>query len=109
MANTKSAEKRMRQSAERRERNRSNRSTMRTAIKGVRSAVAAGDVKAAETALKGAIQVIDKSAKRRARARLCCVQAPAIPIGGSRRRLEPLEQVDHHGAGEVDRRLLDGD
>jgi len=64
MANTKSAEKRMRQSAERRERNRSNRSTMRTAIKGVRNAVAAGDVKAAETALKGAIQVIDKSSKK---------------------------------------------
>jgi small subunit ribosomal protein S20 len=64
MANTKSAEKRMRQSAERRERNRSNRSTMRTAIKGVRNAVAAGDVQAAEAALKGAIQVIDKSAKK---------------------------------------------
>jgi len=64
MANTKSAEKRMRQSGERRERNRANRSTMRTAIKRVRGAVAAGDVKAAEDALKGAIQVIDKSAKK---------------------------------------------
>jgi small subunit ribosomal protein S20 len=65
MANTKSAEKRMRQSAERNERNRAARSTMRTAIKKVRTAVAAGDTATAETALKGAVQVIDRSAKKR--------------------------------------------
>ena len=65
MANTKSAEKRMRQSAERRERNRADRSTMRTAVKRVRGALASGDIAAAETALASAVQVIDKSAKKR--------------------------------------------
>ena len=64
MATTKSAEKRMRQSAERRERNRQNRSTMRTAVKKVRGALANGDVAAAQAALPDAIQVIDKSAKK---------------------------------------------
>ncbi len=64
MANTKSAEKRMRQSAERNERNRAARSTMRTAIKKVRNAVAAGDTAAAEAALPVAVQVIDRSAKK---------------------------------------------
>jgi small subunit ribosomal protein S20 len=65
MANTKSAEKRMRQSAERRERNRGDRSTMRTAIKKVRGALAGGDAQSAEEALKVAVQVIDRTAKKR--------------------------------------------
>lgn len=65
MANTKSAEKRMRQSAERRVRNRSARSEMRTAIKKVRGALASGDVQTAEAALKTAVQVIDRTAKKR--------------------------------------------
>jgi small subunit ribosomal protein S20 len=65
MANTKSAEKRMRQSAERRVRNRSARSEMRTAIKKVRGALASGDVQTAQDALKTAVQVIDRTAKKR--------------------------------------------
>jgi small subunit ribosomal protein S20 len=64
MANTKSAEKRMRQSAERRERNRGARSEMRTAVKKVRGAVASGDAKAAQDALATAVQVIDRTAKK---------------------------------------------
>lgn len=64
MANTKSAEKRMRQSAERRVRNRSARSEMRTAIKKVRGALANGDVPTAQEALKAAVQVIDRTAKK---------------------------------------------
>ena len=64
MANTKSAEKRMRQSAEQRERNRGARSEMRTAIKKVRGAVAGGDAEAAQAALKTAVQVIDRTAKK---------------------------------------------
>ena len=64
MANTKSAEKRMRQSAERRERNRGARSEMRTAIKKVRGALAGGDAPAAQEALKTAVQVIDRTAKK---------------------------------------------
>ena len=61
MANTKSAEKRIRQSAKRNERNRAARSAMRTAIKKVRSAAEAGDAQGAETFLKEAVQVIDRS------------------------------------------------
>ncbi len=64
MANTKSAEKRMRQSAERRERNRGARSKMRTAIKKVRGALASGDAQAAQDALRSAVQVIDRTAKK---------------------------------------------
>ena len=61
MANTKSAEKRIRQSAKRNERNRAARSAMRTAIKKVRGAVDAGDGPAAETALREAVQLIDRT------------------------------------------------
>jgi len=64
MANTKSAEKRMRQSAERRERNRKDRSTMRTAVKRVRGALEKGDATAAQAALPAAVQVIDRTAKK---------------------------------------------
>ena len=53
MANTKSAEKRMRQSAERRERNRAARSAMRTAVKKVRGAVEAGDAQAGPGGAQG--------------------------------------------------------
>lgn len=65
MANTKSAEKRMRQSAQRRARNRSARSEMRSAIKKVRGALASGDVQTAQESLKTAVQVIDRTAKKR--------------------------------------------
>jgi small subunit ribosomal protein S20 len=64
MANTKSAEKRMRQSAARRERNRGARSEMRSAVKKVRGTAAGGDAKAAQEALASAIQTIDRSAKK---------------------------------------------
>ena len=64
MANTKSAEKRMRQSAERRVRHRAARGEMRTAIKKVRGALAGGDAAAAQTALNNAVQVIDRTAKK---------------------------------------------
>jgi small subunit ribosomal protein S20 len=64
MANTKSAEKRVRQSEKRRERNRAAKSAMRTAVKRVRGAVDAGDAATAEGALAEALQVIDRSAKK---------------------------------------------
>ena len=64
MANTKSAEKRIRQSAKRNERNRAARSAMRTAIKKVRGAVDAGDAPSAETALREAVQVIDRTVSK---------------------------------------------
>ena len=64
MANTKSAEKRMRQSAERRVRNRAARGEMRTAIKKVRGALAGGDAPGAQAALQNAVQIIDRTAKK---------------------------------------------
>ena len=64
MANTKSAEKRMRQSAARRERNRGARSEMRSAVRKVRGAAAGGDAKTAQEALASAIETIDRSAKK---------------------------------------------
>lgn len=64
MANNKSAEKRMRQDRVRRERNRSNRSELRTAIKKVRRALETGKVDEAQTLLPAAIKVIDVSAKK---------------------------------------------
>lgn len=64
MANTKSAEKRVRQSEKRRERNRAAMSSMRTAMKKVRTAVATGDAAQAQGALADAISVIDRTAKK---------------------------------------------
>jgi small subunit ribosomal protein S20 len=64
MANTKSAEKRHRQNVVQRERNRSHRSRLRTAIKRLRSAVSSGDAAAAEAILPETLSVIDKSAQK---------------------------------------------
>ncbi len=59
MANIKSAEKRARQTVKRRAHNMATRSSLRTAMKGVLTAVQAGKKDEAATNLKGAIPVID--------------------------------------------------
>lgn len=65
MANIKSAQKRARQSDRIRAHNMSLRTTVRTAIKTVKKAVAAGDKSGAEAALKRSQGVLDRvSAKR---------------------------------------------
>ncbi|HYU33971.1 MAG TPA: 30S ribosomal protein S20 [Thermoanaerobaculia bacterium] len=64
MANTKSAEKRNRQSEERRVRNRADRSRLRTAIKKLRSAVESGDASLAQELLPGTLSIIDKTAQK---------------------------------------------
>lgn len=64
MANHKSALKRNRQAAVRNARNTNIRSTMRTFVKQVRSAVAAGNQEEAKTALTRAIPYIDKAATK---------------------------------------------
>lgn len=64
MANTKSAEKRNRQSEQNRQRNRAHRSRLRTAIKKLRSAVATGDADAAKQLLPETLSVIDKTAQK---------------------------------------------
>lgn len=64
MANTKSAEKRIRQTQVARIRNRSGRSTMRSAIKVVRTAVETGNAESAHELLPKTIKVIDVSARK---------------------------------------------
>jgi small subunit ribosomal protein S20 len=65
MANTKSAEKRNRQSAAARDRNRSRRSRLRTAIKRLRAAVDTGDAAAAAELLPATLSVIDATAQKK--------------------------------------------
>jgi small subunit ribosomal protein S20 len=60
MANIKSARKRAKQAVERREHNMSLRTEVRTAIKNVKKAVAAGNKDNAEKALRESQRVIDR-------------------------------------------------
>lgn len=64
MASHKDALKRHRQSLKRRARNRHYRTMMRTRVKAVRTAVAAGDVDASQAALKDAMSVIHRVASK---------------------------------------------
>lgn len=64
MANTKSAEKRIRQNEKRRQRNRANRTRMRKAVRTLREAVEAGDASQAKELLPGTLQLIDKTAQK---------------------------------------------
>ena len=97
MANTKQAKKRVLQNEEQRLRNRSHRSSMRTAIKKVLSAVATGSVDEAQTTFRQTQGVIDsmvnkgiihknKAARHKSRlsARILALklaQQPASPPG----------------------------
>ena len=62
MANSPQARKRASQAEDRRQRNASQRSMLRTYIKNVVKAIAAGDVEAARAAYQSAVPIIDKSA-----------------------------------------------
>ena len=64
MANTKSAQKRMRQALKRRARNRVHRSTMRTAVKKLRTAVDSGDTQTARDLLTPTLSIVDKTAQK---------------------------------------------
>ena len=64
MANHKSAEKRHRQSKIRNARNTHIRSTMRSYVKKLRTAIADGDMEAASTILEKAVPYIDKAATK---------------------------------------------
>jgi len=61
LANILSARKRARQSEKHRRHNASQRSHVRSAIRGVVKAIATGDKAAAETAYKAAVPAIDRS------------------------------------------------
>jgi small subunit ribosomal protein S20 len=64
MANHFSALKRARQTEKRTLVNRNNRSRLRTALRGLREAIAAGDPKAAETSFRATASVIDKAVQK---------------------------------------------
>lgn len=64
MPNHKSAEKRVRQNEKRREVNRRNRSSLRTQIKKLRSALTAGDKAQSQELLIPTIALIDKSVNK---------------------------------------------
>ena len=64
MANTRSAQKRIRQSLKRRARNRAHRSTMRTAVKKLRLAVAEGRAEEARTLLVPTLSIVDATAQK---------------------------------------------
>jgi small subunit ribosomal protein S20 len=63
MAHSKSARKRNRQDATHRDRNRGRKSALRTQIKKVRTAIAAGDAEQARAELQLAMKKADKTAK----------------------------------------------
>jgi len=64
VANHASARKRARQTLKISERNKHFRTTTRTHVKRVRSAITAGDKPAAETALRSAIKLIDRAVSK---------------------------------------------
>ncbi|MDQ6955379.1 MAG: 30S ribosomal protein S20 [Mariprofundaceae bacterium] len=65
MANHVSSLKRARQDLKKRALNRSQRSTMRTAVKKLEVAIADGDKNAANVALKAAVSMIDRAGGKR--------------------------------------------
>ena len=64
MANHKSAEKRVRQNVKRNAINRNNKSALRTQIKKLRAALAAGDKNQSQELLTPTISVIDKAVNK---------------------------------------------
>ena len=64
MANHVSALKRARQTEFKTERNRANTSRLRSALRGIREAIAAGDKKKAEEVYRSASSAIDKAAQK---------------------------------------------
>ena len=64
MPNVKSAEKRHRQSLKRRDRNRTSKAAMRTALKKAEKAIESGTVEEARAELKTACKVLDSTAQK---------------------------------------------
>jgi len=64
MANIKSAEKRNRQNIVRRAANRARRSTMRTAVKKLRTAIETGDADRARELLQPTLSLVDATAQK---------------------------------------------
>jgi len=64
MPNSRSAKKRLRQSLDRRTRNRAVKSSLKTQIRKVREAVAAGDVATSDTELRVTSKKLDQAAAK---------------------------------------------
>ena len=64
MPNSASAKKRLRQSLDRRARNRAVRSSLRNQIKKVRTAIAGGDAAASETEFRTTVKRLDQAASK---------------------------------------------
>ena len=64
MANHRSAEKRIRQTAKIRERNRARRSRLATGLKKIRSAVREGEIEQARSLLPETLSLLDRSAQK---------------------------------------------
>lgn len=64
MANTRSAEKRNRQALKRNARNSAVKTTVRSALKKAREAIASGDAAKAKDAVKAATKALDKAASK---------------------------------------------
>jgi len=64
MPNTKSAKKRLRQSLEQRSRNRAGRSTLKSFVRRVLTAIEAGDLKKAEAEFRLTVVKLDKAGAR---------------------------------------------
>ncbi len=64
MANIKSAKKRIRRTSRQRDRNRTLRSQMRTAIRDLRQAVATGDAAGAQEMLRRTLGIVDSTARK---------------------------------------------
>lgn len=65
MPTTKSAKKRHRQSLERRAKNRATKSSIKTQVRKVREAIAAGDLTKAETELRATATKLDRAGAKR--------------------------------------------
>lgn len=65
MPNTKSAKKRLRQSLERRARNRAVKSSLRTQVKKVGEAISSGNIEQAESEFRRAQQELDQAGAHR--------------------------------------------
>jgi small subunit ribosomal protein S20 len=65
MPTTKSGKKRHRQSLERRAKNRATKSSIKTQVRKVREAIAAGDLTKAETELRTAATKLDRAGSKR--------------------------------------------
>ena len=88
----KSAQKRMRQEARRRERNQNTKRTMRSEVKALENAIAANDKKAVEKHLPSAFSALDTAVKKhlihknKAARKKSTLHAAAKPVLGSTKK-----------------------